>query len=125
MEAFNFGLGADWEQRKIRELMEQRGVLVFREINFDDEEQLAFTRTLGNLAPEIYGEEVYKVTLDQSANARSDYLKGSMYWHLDGTMNQVPILASILSAKVLSPTGGDTDFGQRLRQVLNELEETV
>src|SRR5690606_26540348 len=38
------------------------------------------------------------------------YLKGSWYWHLDGTMNEVPILASILSAKVLSPVGGNTEF---------------
>lgn len=95
---------------EIRELMEQRGVLVFPEIHFDDEEQVAFTRTLGNLAPEMFGETVYKVTLDQKANARSDYLKGSMYWHIDGTMNEVPILASILSGKVLSPTGGQTEF---------------
>ncbi len=95
---------------EIRELMEQRGVLVFPEINFNDEEQVAFTRTLGKLAPEMFGEDVYKVTLDQKANARSDYLKGSMYWHIDGTMNEVPILASILSGKVLSPTGGQTEF---------------
>ena len=44
------------------------------------------------------------------SNASAEYLKGSLYWHLDGTMNQVPILASLLSAKVLSPTGGDTEF---------------
>jgi len=94
----------------IRELMEQRGVLVFPQINFSDDEQVAFTETLGKLAPEMAGELIYKVTLDSSANARSDYLKGSWYWHIDGTMNEVPILASILSSKVLSPTGGQTDF---------------
>ena len=95
---------------EIRELLEARGVLVFPEVHFSDEEQIAFTRTLGNLAPEMFGGDVYKVTLDTSANARSDYLKGSMYWHIDGTMNKVPILASILSSKVLSPTGGQTEF---------------
>lgn len=95
---------------RIRELLEQRGVLVFPKVNFDDEEQVAFTNTLGKSAPEQAGEIVYKVTLDTSANERADYLKGSWYWHIDGTMNNVPILASILSAKVLSPTGGDTEF---------------
>lgn len=95
---------------EIRSLLEQRGVLVFPEINFSDEEQIQFTKTLGNLAPEMFGSDVYKVTLDSKANERSDYLKGSMYWHLDGTMNEVPILGSILSAKVLSPTGGQTEF---------------
>ena len=94
----------------IRDLLERRGVLVFPEIHFSDEDQVAFTRTLGNLAPEMMGEDIYKITLDTSANARSDYLKGSWYWHIDGTMNEVPILASILSSKVLSPEGGQTEF---------------
>ena len=95
---------------QIRELLEQRGVLVFPQINFTDEEQVAFTNTLGTFAPEHDGEIIYKVTLDNKVNPMADYLKGSWYWHIDGTMNDVPILASILSAKVLSPTGGDTDF---------------
>src|SRR3546814_7840763 len=39
------------------------------------------------------------------------YLKGSLYWHIDGTMNDVPILASLLSMKQLPSTGGgDTEF---------------
>lgn len=97
----------------IRELLEQRGVLVFPEIGFTDEEQVAFTKTLGRFAPELRdrgGENVHKISLDSSQTASADYLKGSMYWHIDGTMNDVPILASILSAKVLSPVGGQTEF---------------
>lgn len=95
---------------QIRELLEQRGVLVFPKINFTDDEQIAFTQTLGTFAPELRGEKVYKVTLDTSVNQQADYLKGSLYWHIDGTMNEVPILASLLSARTLAPAGGDTDF---------------
>jgi len=95
---------------KIRELLEQRGVLVFPRINLTDEEQITFTQTLGTFAPELRGEKVYKITLDTKLNQQADYLKGSLYWHLDGTMNEVPILASLLSSKVLSPSGGDTEF---------------
>src|SRR5262249_5407787 len=94
----------------LRELLERRGVLVFPKIDFNDEEQVAFTKTLGAYAPEGREGELFKVTLDTKANVNADYLKGSLYWHLDGTMNKVPILASLLSAKVLSSTGGDTDF---------------
>ncbi|MDQ2626297.1 MAG: TauD/TfdA family dioxygenase [Actinomycetota bacterium] len=95
----------------IRELLEQRGVLVFPQIGFTDAEQVAFTETLGTLAPERDGEAVYDVTLDTKVNKQADYLKGSFYWHLDGTMNQVPILASLLSSKVLpAGGGGDTEF---------------
>ncbi|OBJ30459.1 MULTISPECIES: TauD/TfdA dioxygenase family protein [Mycolicibacter] len=95
----------------IRELLERRGVLVFPKIGLTDTEQVAFTETLGTLAPERDGEAVYDVTLDTTVNKQADYLKGSFYWHLDGTMNEVPILASLLSSKVLpAGGGGDTEF---------------
>lgn len=102
-------LGGEYASR-IRQLLEQRGVLVFPKISFTDEEQIAFTQTLGTFAPEMRGEKIYKISLDAKVNQQADYLKGSLYWHLDGTMNAVPILASLLSSKVLPPSGGDTEF---------------
>jgi alpha-ketoglutarate-dependent taurine dioxygenase len=97
---------------QIRELLEQRGVLVFPEINFSDQEQIEFTKTLGKYQPERSSSgEVFKVTLDTKENPHSaEYLKGSLYWHLDGTMNDVPILASLLASKKLSNWGGNTGF---------------
>jgi len=97
---------------EIRALLEERGVLVFPEINFTDEEQIAFTKTLGTFAPELRGgEEIHKITLDVKENPQSaEYLKGSLYWHIDGTMNEVPILASLLSCKVPATWGGNTGF---------------
>ena len=58
---------------KIRELLERRGVLLFPRINFTDDEQIAFTQTLGTFAPELRGEKVYKVTLDTKVNEQADY----------------------------------------------------
>lgn len=96
---------------EIRELLEQRGVLVFPKLEFTDEEQIAFTNTLGKFQPEREGGTVFKVTLDTKENPHSaEYLKGSLYWHLDGTMNDVPILASLLSSKKLASSGGNTGF---------------
>ena len=97
---------------EIRELLEQRGVLVFPEISFTDAEQIAFTKTLGTFEPErSSGDTVFKVTLDTKENPHSaEYLKGSLYWHLDGTMNDVPILASLLASKKLASWGGNTGF---------------
>jgi alpha-ketoglutarate-dependent taurine dioxygenase len=95
----------------IRELLEQRGVLVFPTIDFTDDEQVAFTETLGTVATERKGEKLYNVTLDKTVNKQADYLKGSLYWHLDGTMNEVPVLASLLLSKALGNEGeGDTEF---------------
>jgi alpha-ketoglutarate-dependent taurine dioxygenase len=101
---------------ELRELLEQRGVLVFPRIAFTDEEHVAFTKTLGTFAPEMTDKDeedkVHPITLDEKLNPGSAiYLKGSLYWHIDGTMNKVPILASLLSCKVPSPKGtGNTGF---------------
>jgi alpha-ketoglutarate-dependent taurine dioxygenase len=95
---------------EIRNLLEQRGVLVFPRIDFTDDEQLRFTQTLGTVVRERTGEEVFTVSLDPEKSTGVEYLKGSLYWHFDGTMQEVPILSSILCAKVISPTGGNTEF---------------
>ncbi len=103
--------------KQIREIMERRGVIVFPEINLSDEEQIAFTHTLGTFAHEA-GEQrgeggkdsVYPITMDTRINPNADYLKGAFYWHIDGTMSQMPILASIMSSRSLSKTGGETEF---------------
>ena len=51
-------------------MLEQRGVLVFPEIGLSDDEQIAFTETLGTFAAERAGEKLYSVTLDATVNAR-------------------------------------------------------
>lgn len=94
---------------EIRDILEKRGVIVFRELGLNDEQQLAFTKTLGTFIDE--GEDgVYKVTLDSRYNANAESLKGAFFWHIDGTTLKVPILASILRACKLSDEGGDTEF---------------
>ena len=94
----------------LRKLLEQRGVLVFPEINFTDDEQVVFTRTIGEFMPELAGQKVYDISLDPKVNPNRDYLKGSLYWHIDGTMNKAPIGAAVLSSKVLPTWGGNTEF---------------
>jgi alpha-ketoglutarate-dependent taurine dioxygenase len=95
---------------EIRELLEQRGVLVFPKIHFTDEEQLAFTNTMGTIGHERTGEELTTISLDPAKSGAVEYLKGSFYWHFDGTMQDKPIYASLLSAKVMPPEGGSTEF---------------
>jgi alpha-ketoglutarate-dependent taurine dioxygenase len=102
--------------KEIREIMERRGVIVFPQICLTDEEQIAFTHTIGTFAHEDSerkgrdGDFVYPITMDATINPNADYLKGAFYWHLDGTMSDKPILASIMSARRLSSAGGDTEF---------------
>jgi alpha-ketoglutarate-dependent taurine dioxygenase len=95
--------------------LEYTGILVFPGLNLTDNEQVAFTDVLGGSAKEIGGaatkQGVFKVSLDKKINYDvAEYLMGSMYWHIDGTMNPLPIRASMLTAKVLTDEGGDTEF---------------
>src|SRR5207253_4578691 len=97
---------------QIREFLEQRGVLAFPQVNFTDDEQIAFTKTLGTYTTEQADGTVSKITVNAKLNPDgAEYLKGSMYWHIDGTMNEVPILASLLACKKPAPKGtGNTGF---------------
>jgi len=93
----------------LRELLEQRGILVFPQLMPSDEEQLAFARTLGSVINQ--GEKgIYKITLDKKITPSAEYLKGTVLWHIDGWADDVPARGSILSARVLSPVGGQTEF---------------
>lgn len=95
--------------KEIRRTLEERGVIAFPEINLTDAQQVAFTKSLGQIVEEGEG-NIYKITMDSAENAQSEYLKGAFYWHIDGTNSETPVLASIMSARRLSPTGGDTLF---------------
>lgn len=93
----------------VREVLEDRGVICFREICLTDQEQVRFAKTIGQVENE--GEaHIYKITMDTRENAQAEYLKGAFYWHIDGTMENVPSLGCLLSAHRLSPIGGQTEF---------------
>jgi alpha-ketoglutarate-dependent taurine dioxygenase len=94
---------------RIRELLEQRGVLVFRELNLSDEQQKAFTLTLGELMLQR-NQEFINISLDKTQAALADYLRGTYYWHIDMMNYDVPNLATLLSARKLSDVGGETEF---------------
>ena len=101
----------------LRTKLRERGVLVFPEICMSDDEQIAFTHTLGTFAHEKSeqregqtGDHVYPISMDPAVNPAADYLRGAFFWHIDGTTSDVPIFASIMSARKLSDKGGETDF---------------
>lgn len=107
-----------------REALEDRGVLVFPRANLTDEEQLAFTDLFGQrvkftgTVPGGEGrasDELYQITLDEEFNIEPDYVLGTFFWHIDGvTIDQPLPKATMLSARRLSPTGGQTEFASTL-----------
>jgi alpha-ketoglutarate-dependent taurine dioxygenase len=103
----------------IREELEKRGVLVFPQLRLTDAEQLAFTDKFGervNFTRRVPGsdataEDVYKITLDEEENFEPEYVLGTWFWHMDGvTIDQPLPKYTMLSARKLSPTGGQTEF---------------
>jgi alpha-ketoglutarate-dependent taurine dioxygenase len=97
---------------RIRELLEQRGVLVMRDIDLTDAEEIAFAATLGDIRNDFGGDPIMRVTFDKTANPEyGDYFHGTFYWHIDGTHEDVPPRASIATPRVLAPHGtGQTEF---------------
>jgi alpha-ketoglutarate-dependent taurine dioxygenase len=98
------------EAERIRATLEQRGVVFFRGLQISDEQQVAIARTLGTVVANEGEDGIYKISLDESVNQRAKYLKGSLFWHFDGSLQPYPNLATLLRAVRLSDTGGDTEF---------------
>jgi alpha-ketoglutarate-dependent taurine dioxygenase len=108
---------------EIRALLDERGVLLFRGLHPDDHQLRAISRTLGDLR--IGGskrgadgktltegdEGLLKVSLDPDVNPEyARFLPGNYLWHMDGTYEEVPPLATLFTPFRLSKTGGDTCF---------------
>jgi alpha-ketoglutarate-dependent taurine dioxygenase len=94
---------------ELADLLEQRGLLLFRKIDLDDRQQVAFAKTLGSVLEQGV-DNIYKVTLDPTVTATADYLHGTFFFHIDGTCDKFPTRASLLSARRLAPIGGQTEW---------------
>ncbi len=94
------------------EALDEHGVLVFRGLNLDDETQVAFSKRLGRV--EVFGKgehpEIFRVTLDPQKNRAATYLRGTFDWHIDGLTEDIPIMATLLSAHDVATAGGETEF---------------
>ena len=92
--------------------LDANGVLVFKDLHVDDATQVAFSRKLGavELFPHSDPPEIFRVTLDPSKNPAAAYLRGTFDWHIDGCTDDVPIMATVLSAHAVAETGGETEF---------------
>ncbi len=98
--------------------LEHYGVLLFPGIGLSDDEQVAFSENLGQVIPmgpvrpDGTQEVVFKITLDPRENPdAAEYLQSTVAWHMDGLLEEAPPpKATMLSARQLSPTGGQTEF---------------
>lgn len=98
------------EAENIRATLAQRGVVFFRGLQISDEQQVAIAGTLGDIVQNEGEGGIYKISLDENVNQRAKYLKGSLFWHFDGSLQPFPNLATLLRAVRLADVGGQTEF---------------
>ena len=108
--------------------MDRHAVLVFHDQPLTDEQQIAFTRSLGkielNTANNVTRLDQRRLSvemsdisnLDQHSNllARDDRRRafnlGNRLWHSDSSFKAVSAKYSLLSARVIPSAGGNTEF---------------
>jgi alpha-ketoglutarate-dependent taurine dioxygenase len=114
-----------------RTALDAHGVVVYRDAHVSDDDLIAFSRLLGEVAVVPTGEhehpEIQTITLDP---AKSDallisYRQGNFHWHIDGATQEVPQKATLLSAREVDPAGGDTEFATTFAayEALSEAEK--
>jgi alpha-ketoglutarate-dependent taurine dioxygenase len=115
VEAVDLGSEAV-EPEALLAALEANGVLVFHDLHLEPEDQVAFCSKLGAID---YSEGhhpvagIYRVTLDAKKNSSAEYLHGTFDWHIDGCTplhGEYPQMATVLSAKAVSESGGETEF---------------
>ena len=112
----------------IEDAMDEYAVLVFRKQDITDEQQLAFARNFGE-REDARGGSVAKAAdarLTSGVNDVSNIGKdgkplpkdhrthlfnlGNCLWHSDSSFRPIPAKFSLLSARVVNPKGGNTEF---------------
>ena len=107
----------------VRAAFEEHSVLVFRGQPLDDESQITFSRRFGALEvtrsinPAAGTPFARQSNLDiktgeviPSDDRRMIYQLANMLWHSDSSFKAVPSLCSLLSARIIPPEGGATEF---------------
>jgi alpha-ketoglutarate-dependent 2,4-dichlorophenoxyacetate dioxygenase len=110
---------------RIAEAFDEHSVLVFHDQALTDEQQAAFSGRFGPLETTVrtLGNEdrlgAYIVDLSNTddsgrlmpwSDRRMLYQSGNQLWHSDSSFKPVPAHSSALSARIVPPEGGETEF---------------
>jgi alpha-ketoglutarate-dependent 2,4-dichlorophenoxyacetate dioxygenase len=127
----------------IHTAMDQYAVLVFHQQNLSNEEQIVFTKSLGNLEnkrgghlPLAQAEARLPTEMNDVSNLGKNgrplerdsrhrfFNLGNMLWHSDSSFRPIPAKYSLLSARVVNPVGGNTEFAD-MRAAYDDLDEAT
>lgn len=102
---------SDAEMTAIKAAIYEHGVAVFRDQDFAPEDHIAFAKRWGGIDLNNYfplNPRWPEIALVSKAPDQTTNIGGA--WHTDHSYDQVPAMGSILVARVLPPSGGDTLF---------------
>jgi alpha-ketoglutarate-dependent 2,4-dichlorophenoxyacetate dioxygenase len=122
--------------------MNEHAVLVFHDQRLTDEQQMAFTVNFGTLEDARGGnitkdeERRLQVGMNDVSNldksgrpldreSRQRWFNlGNMLWHSDSSFRAIPAKFSLLSARVVNPVGGNTEYAD-MRTAYDALDEAT
>jgi alpha-ketoglutarate-dependent 2,4-dichlorophenoxyacetate dioxygenase len=134
-------LGAD-EVAAIEAGMDRYAVLVFHDQALSDDQQVAFSRNFGEIELAVNsnitkpGERRLSVELADISNLDRDnqifqrddrrrmFNLGNQLWHSDSAFRAVPAKYSLLSARAIPKTGGNTEFAD-MRAAYDALDDAT
>ena len=120
--------------------MDRYAVLIFHDQNITDEQQSAFTMNFGplqdgnnttrlkdlRLAPAFA--DVSNLDKDNKMFGRDDRRRvsalGNRLWHSDASFRSVPARYSLLSGRIVPPSGGNTEFAD-MRAAYDALDDAT
>lgn len=121
--------------------MNQYAVVVVRDQQFDDDQQLEFAKAMGPLepSPAVVDQHLHRLKhpemvdisnldVDGSVIAAEDRRRmfnlGNLLWHSDSSFKATPAKYSMLHARVIPPSGGETEFAD-MRAAYDALPDSM
>jgi alpha-ketoglutarate-dependent 2,4-dichlorophenoxyacetate dioxygenase len=122
--------------------MDRYAVLVFHDQPLIDEQQMAFSRSFGELEVTLAGEmtrpeerrmvnelgDISNIDHRNQIRARDDarrlYALGNRLWHTDASFRASGAIYSLLSARVIPSAGGNTEFAD-MRAAYDALDDAT
>ncbi len=132
---------SDAEVAALHAGMDRFGVLVFHDQHLEDEQQIAFSRQLGPLehaTGDIHAPLDRRVAMELNDISNLDkhgellprddrrrlFGLGNLLWHSDSSFKDVPAKYSLLSARKIPQTGGNTEFAD-MRAAYDALDDAT
>ena len=127
-EVLNLDLGtslSDEEFASIRDAFYKYAVLVLRDQNINDDQQIAFSERFGALETSLGFDQYGGVARPENSrisnvgddnqirphdHEKSRYHRGNNLWHSDSSFKPIPANISLLSGREVPPVGGETQF---------------